>query len=133
MRVSDLPGSPFSHEHQRLEPLSVDLSLAHLGLQAVLRCRIGHVGPQHSYDGVAVAELQILKLLQLGTEVMIAVVGPAAVDAAALVNCHLGVIERRQCVQVLGVEGCIVAFEPRFHGCSISVRRLRRTGRLIHD
>jgi hypothetical protein len=39
------------------------------------------VGPEHSHDGVAVRELQVLELLQLRTEVVVAVVGPAAVDS----------------------------------------------------
>src|SRR3989304_10164247 len=125
MRVTDLPGAVLFHEHQGLESTGVDLALSHPRLQAVFRDGVRGVGSQHSNDSVAVRELKVLEVVELRTEVVVAVVGPAAIDSTSLVDRDLRMVESRKLVEILDDEGGVVTREPALDDRPFILRRSR--------
>lgn len=67
-------------------------------------------------------ELWVLKLRQLGSEVIIAIIRPSVVDPAAFVDRHVSVLKRREGVQMLGVERGVVPLQPCVDGGRIRGR-----------
>ena len=104
-------------EHQCLKAARVELAFSHLCFDRVLRRDIRGLSPwKHRDLCIAVSELQVLKRLQLWPEVTVAVVDPAVVDAAALVDRDVRVVERGELVEVLRVERGVIAFQPGLDG-----------------
>lgn len=110
--MTNLPGAVSSLEqHEPLQAAGVDLPLPHLGLDGVLRCRVGGLTTgKHHHLRVGVPELEVLERLQLRPKVPVAIVGPAVADATAFVNCDVGMIERRELVQIFRIECGVVPF-----------------------
>jgi hypothetical protein len=53
--------------------------------------------------------------LQLGSEIVVAVVRPTVVDAPALIDGDVRMVEGGELLDVLGHERRVVAFQPRFN------------------
>ncbi len=112
--MANLPrASVILDQDERLESSRVDAAVTHLGFQRVRGHDVGRAIAKELNLPVAVAELQVLERLQLWTEMPVPVRGPSFIDAAALIDGDLRMVEGAKLVEVPGIEGFVIAFEPR--------------------
>src|SRR5687768_4305019 len=100
--MTNLPTLSRLNQEKRLETFVVEHAFAHLRFDGVPRDREGGLAArQHGDLRTAVGEFEVLKRFELRTEMTIAIVGPAIVDAGTLVNRDIGMIEGRNPVEIL--------------------------------